>query len=79
MTLPSYFDSHCPFAEEYPFLSISSADTLFTSLALIVAKSSIPFGRIKRQPQDRWSTAVEEAVSERRKAFAAAYRNDEDR
>ena len=34
----SHFDSHCPFAKEY--LSLSSAAALFTSLALIAAKSS---------------------------------------
>ena len=40
---------------------------------------SIRFGRIKRQPQARWSSEVEEAVSESRKAFVAAHRSDEDR
>ena len=35
-----------PSAEEYS--SLSSAAALFTSLALNAAKSSIPFGRIKR-------------------------------
>ena len=52
---------------------------LFTSLALNAAKSSIPFGRIKRPPKAWWSAEVEEAVSERRKTFAAAHRSDEDR
>ena len=75
----SYIDSHCPSAEEYSSLSLSSAAALFTSLALNAAKSSIPFGRIKRPPKAWWSTEVEEAVSERRKAFAAAHRCDEDR
>ena len=75
----SYFDSHCPAAEEYLSLSLSFAATLFTSLALNVAKSSILFGRIKRHPKAWWSAEVEEAVSERRKAFAAAHRSDEDR
>ena len=42
----AYFDSHCPSAKEY--LSLSSAAALFISLALNAAKSSIPFGRIKR-------------------------------
>ena len=74
-----YFDSHCPSAEEYSSLSLSSAAALFTSLALNAAKSSIPFGRIKRQPKAWWSAEVEEAVSERRKAFAAAHRSDQDR
>ena len=75
----SYIDSHCPSAEEYSSLSLSSAAALFTSLALNAAKCSIPFGRIKRPPNAWWSAEVEEAVSERRKAFAAAHRNDEDR
>ena len=75
----SYFDSHCPSAEEYSSLSLSSAAALFTSLALNAAKSSIPFGRIKRPTKAWWSAEVEEAVSERRKAFAAAHRSDENR
>ena len=75
----SYFDSHCLSAEEYSFLSLSSAAALFTSLTLNAAKSSIPFGRIKRPPNAWWSAEVEQAVSERRKAFAAAHRSDEDR
>ena len=75
----SYFDSHCPSAEKYSSLSLSSAAALFTSLALNAAKSSIPFGRIKRPPKAWWSTEVEEAVSEKRRAFAATHRNDEDR
>ena len=72
-----YFDFHCPSAEEY--LSLSSAAALFTSLALNAAKSIIPFGCIKRPPKAWWSAEVESAVSERRKAFAAAHRSDEDR
>ena len=71
------FDFHCPSAEEYS--SLSSAATLFTSLALNAAKSSISFSRIKRPPKAWWSDEVEEAVSERRKAFAAAHRSGEDR
>ena len=43
------------------------------------AKSSIPFGRIKRPPKAWWSAEVEQAVSERRKAFAAVHRSDENR
>ena len=74
-----YFDSHCPSAEEYLSLSLSSAAALFTSLALNAAKSSIPFGRIKRHPKAWWSAEVEQAVNEKRKAFAAAHRSDEDR
>ena len=73
----SYIDSYCPSAEEYS--SLSSAAALFTSLALNATKSSIPFGRIKRSPRAWWSAEVEEAVSERRKAFAAAHRSNEDR
>ena len=75
----SYIDSHCPSAEEHSSLSLSFAAALFTSLVLNAAKSSIPFGRIKRPPKAWWSAEVEEAVSERRKAFAAAHRSDEDR
>ena len=52
---------------------------LHSSVTLNPAKSSIPFGRIKRHPKDWWSGEVEEAVSERRKAFAAAHRSDDDR
>ena len=74
-----YFDSHCPSAVEYSSLSLSSAAALFTSLALNAAKSSIPFGRIKRHPKAWWSAEVEQAVNEKRKAFAAAHRSDEDR
>ena len=74
----SYFDSHCPSAEEYSSLSLSSAAALFTFLTLNVAKSSIPFGRIKHPPKAWWSAEVEQAVSERRKAFVAAHRSDED-
>ena len=73
----SYFDSHCPSAKEYS--SLSSAAALFTSLTLNAAKSSIPFGRIKRHPKVWWSAEVEQTVSKRRKAFAAAHRSDEDR
>ena len=73
-----YLESHCPSAEEYSSLSLSSAAALFTSLTLIVAKSSFPFGRIQRHPHVWWSAEVEEAVSERRKAFAAAHSSDED-
>ena len=75
----SYIDSHCPSAKEYSSLSLSSAAALFTSLALNAAKSSIPCGRIKRPPKAWWSAEVEQAVSERRRAFATAHRSDEDR
>ena len=74
-----YFHSYCSSAEEYSSFSLSYAATaLFTSLALNRAKSSIPFSRVKRQLQAWWSAEVEKAVSERRKAFTAAYRSDED-
>ena len=79
MTLLLTLDSHCPSAEEYSSLSLSSAATLFTSLALNAAKSFIPFGHIKRHPKAWWSAEVEEAVSERCKVFAVAHRSDEDR
>ena len=59
--------------------SLFSAAALFTSLALNAAKSSIPFSRMKRHPKAWWSAEVEEAVSERRKAFAVAHRSNEDR
>ena len=75
----SYFDTHCPSAEEYSFLSLSSAAALLTSLALNAAKSSISFGRIKCPPKAWWSAEVEGAVSERCKPFADAHRSDEDR
>ena len=60
-------------------LSLSSAAALFTSLALNAAKSSVRFNHIKCHPEAWWSAEVEGAVSERRKAFAAAHRSDEDR
>ena len=75
----SYIDFHCSSAEEYRSLSLSSAAALFTSLALNAAKSFFPFGRIKCHPKAWWSAEVEEAVSERSKAFAAAHRSYEDR
>ena len=43
------------------------------------AKSSIPFGRVKRPPKAWWSAEVEQEVGERRRAFAIAHRSDEDR
>ena len=70
----SYFDSHCPTAEEYSSLSLSSAAALFSSLVLNAAKSSIPFGRIKRHPKAWWSAEVEGAVSERRQAYISTSR-----
>ena len=58
---------------------LSSAAAFVTSLVLNAAKCSIPFGRIQRHSKAWWSAEVEEAVSERRKAFAAAHRSNEDR
>ena len=52
---------------------------LLPSLTLNAAKSSSPFGHTKRPHKAWWSTEVEGAVSERRKAFATALRSDEDR
>ena len=72
-----YLHSHC-LVEKYSFLSLSSIAAFFTSLALNAAKSFIPFRRIKRHPKAWWSAEVEEAVSERCKAFAAAHRSNED-
>ena len=59
-------------------LSLFSAAALFTSLTLNAAKSSILFGCIKRHPKAWWSAEVEEAISGRHKAFAAAHKSDED-
>ena len=75
----SNFDSHCPPEEEYSSLSLSFAAALFTSLALHATKLSIPFGRIKRHPKAWWFAEMEEAVSKRRKAFAAVHRSDKNR
>ena len=63
---------------EYSSLSLFYAAALFTSLILNAAKSSIPFGRIKRHPKAWWSAEMEGAVGERRKAFAAAHRDSGD-
>ena len=71
-----YFDSRCPSAEEYS--SLSSASLLFTSLTVNAAKS-IPFGRVNCHSKAWYFAEVEGAVSERRKAFTAAHRSDEDR
>ena len=60
-----YFDSHCPSAEKYSSLSLSSATALFPSLRLNATKSSIPLGRIKRHPKAWWSAEVEDAVSDK--------------
>ena len=57
-------------------LSLSSAAALLL-LTLNAAKSSIPFGSIKCHPKAWWSAEVKEAVSERRKAFAAAHKSHE--
>ena len=60
-----YFDSHCPSAEEYSSLFLSSAAALFNTPTLNVARSSISFGHIKRIFKAWWSAEVEDAVSER--------------
>ena len=60
-------------------LFLFSLQLISTSLALNAAKSSIPFGRIKRPPKAWWSAEVEQAVGERRRAFATAHRSDENR
>ena len=73
-----YFDSHCFSAEKNSSLSLSSTVALYTFLALNAVKFFIAFGRVKRQPQAWWSPEVEETVSVRRKAFAAAFKSDED-
>ena len=74
----SYFDSHCPSAEEYSFFSFICYCSLYFSST---ERGQIFhfFGRIKRPSKAWWSAEVEEAVSERHKAFAAAHRSDEDR
>ena len=69
----SYIDPHCPSAEEYSSLSLSSSAALFTSLAPNAAKSSISFGRMKRPPKAWWSAEVKQAVSERR-TFLSPFR-----
>ena len=67
------------FAEEHSYLSLSSAATLFISLVLKALKFFLLFDRVKSQCQAWWSPKVEEAVSKRRKTFAAAHRINEDR
>ena len=74
-----YFDSHCPAVEEYSTLTLASAAAIFSNLTLSAAKSAIPFGRLKRPPKAWWSSEVECAVSERRKAFAVAHKGEEER
>ena len=49
------------------------------SLCFSDTKCGQIFISFKRHPKARWSAEVEEAVSERHKAFAAAHRSDEDR
>ena len=73
-----YFDFHCPSAKKYLSLCLSSSGAaFFISLTLNAAKFSIHFDSIKREFQNWWSAEVEEPVSKRRKAFAAAHRSDE--
>ena len=62
----------------YSSYSFSSAAALFTFLTLNAAKFSIPFGRVKGQPQAWWSSKVEGAFREKRKAFAFVHRSDEE-
>ena len=62
-----------------PISFFHSATKLFTSLILNAAKSSIPFGCIKRHLKAWWSAEAEEAVSEKPEAFAVAYKSDKDR
>ena len=52
---------------------------LLLSLLLNAAKFFISFDRIKRHPKAWWSAEVEEAISERHKAFTATHRSNEDR
>ena len=56
-----------------------SAAAFFTPLALSAAKYFVSFGRVKRQFQAWLSAEVEETASEKRKAFAATHKSDEDR
>ena len=57
--------------------SLFSDAALFPSPTMNATKSSIIFGRIKRQPKAWRFGEVEEG--ERRKTFAAAHKSDEDR
>ena len=66
-----YFGSHSHSVKEY--FSLFSAAALFTSLTLIVAKCTVPFGRMKRHPQAWLYIEVKD------KAFADSHRSDEDR
>ena len=75
MALPPTLTLTVLLQRNYLSLSLSSATALFTSLALNAAKSSIPFSCNKCSPKTQWSAEV----SERRKAFAATHRSDEDR
>ena len=75
MTLPPTFNLTV-LPQRNTRLPLSSGAALFSSLAPNAAKSSIPFGRVKRHPKAWWSGKVEEAISERRKAFAAAQSNE---
>ena len=61
------------------FLFFLRLFSLFTSQTINTAKPFIPLSRIKRQPKAWWSAKVEDSVSGRCKAFAAAHRSNEDR
>ena len=54
----SYFDSHCPSAEKYSSLSLSSAAALFTSLALNAAKLAASNTLLKPGGLLRWKVRL---------------------
>ena len=74
----SYFDFHCPSAEEYSSLSFLWCCFFYLS-GTECGQVFHSFRRIKRHSKAWWFAEVEEAVSERRKTFAAAHRSDQDR
>ena len=79
MTLPFTLTLTVLLQRNTPFSLYLFPLLLLSYLALNAAKFSIPFGRVKRQPQARWSSKVKEVKSKRCKAFASAHRNDKDR
>ena len=68
-----YFDSHYSLAEKYSSFCLSSAAALFTSLTLHAAKSTIPFGRIKRQLNAWWSAKVKEVEKDERSTLSPSF------
>ena len=66
--------THCPSAEEYSSLFPL---LLLSFLEINATKFSIPFGRVKRQPQTWWSSEVKEVVKERHRIFASAHRSNQ--